>query len=149
MPAELFMVEEPTRQAVRNDLNCATASFDMPQSGHITSIASGSTARLGNSIDDFVIDAAEPAFGDHGHDVRRRSDTLLVGLRKGVRESGFVMAGDANGRGTIGKNLFATEGTLASAEKINSETAIERMVRIERRRLRRRFLSTSQMYFMR
>src|ERR1017187_4021079 len=42
---------------------------------------------------------------------------------------------------------LAAVGTLTSAEKINSETAIDSTVRIVRRLLRTRFFNTSAVYF--
>ncbi len=45
-------------------------------------------------------------------------------------------------------NWLATVGRLTSAEKIKSETAIEKIVSVVRRPLRNRFLNTSDAYFM-
>ena len=98
-----FIVEAPTRQAVRSALKCAVASDEMPQSGHITSIDSGSTARLGNCIGNLVVDAAEPALGDDGDHVGRRCDPLFVGFGQRIGEAGLVVARDPHRRGAIGK----------------------------------------------
>src|SRR5713226_8570692 len=99
-------------------------------------------------IADLMVNAAVNHERSNSNDMGNRGNFGPVSYGQRISQSHIRAADDANGGGCICEHLVVKVGRLTSTEKIKSDTAIERIVRIFLRLLRSRFLKISVRYFI-